>query len=835
MRDTEEYAITMRSGMTRSKQSFTLRIDLVNGLVGLKRLGAERDKHTAAITDCLAEPCADASVVVLVLKGVLRREVRFLSPELRRRFVRLLNAARTHLPVALTEYQSKRMHLQMSLFDYLIKYRGTGSSTESESTESEELPPKPVRSIQLETESAAPESNETPPPDLRHRSETLVPSAHRSMSHERALPPQRPRKSTSSQRSSRSRTKRSTRMLKGEETHMRLAYCQWQRSSATGRDDSPSKPREGSVKLTNFRLMFRQEGKVRDQVPLGEIAAINATRSALDIEIRLKSGLSRVMLEPNASAKSRDEFCERLRALAFPGVDKMFAFSHHESDKGWDLFVPEREYRRLGLLAPPFRIVRQDLAAAEEELPSMTYPSAFVVPEDFDDDALAAVCQYRSRGRLPAVVWKHPRTHATLARSAQPRAGVSGKRCSHDEQLLDTLRAVNVTNNNAYCIFDARPKKAALGNKAMGKGFEDVSNYDNTSLHFLGINNIHAVREAYMKLTRSLLLKKRRPNDGKATAADGDAWFSLLKAVLTGAARVAVTLAHVGTSVLVHCSDGWDRTSQLTALAQLMLDPYYRTMHGFAVLIEKEWCTFGHQFRRRHGHGCSNATDDQRAPIFLQFLDAVYQLQRQFPTSFEFNGYFLVELADAVHNCRYGTFLFDNERQRELANARILTTSVWSTLVLGSKRSELRNADFEETQDALLPRVDSNSLVLWKQWFLRHSPQQLAESQRHARLTMRLRRYRRLLHLAEQHGILDLLEGDVQDADSDDVFAESQIKRVHNYRHDLRQLRQVVPDTNEAYNFQPQPDMQQQQVLFDEKQTCDSGVSWRSFLNEDPP
>lgn len=31
--------------------------------------------------------------------------------------------------------------------------------------------------------------------------------------------------------------------------------------------------------------------------------------------------------------------------------------------------------------------------------------------------------------------------------------------------------------------------------------------------------------------------------------------------------------------VLVHCSDGWDRTPQITALSQLLMDPYYRTMH----------------------------------------------------------------------------------------------------------------------------------------------------------------------------------------------------------------------------------------------------------------
>ena len=38
-------------------------------------------------------------------------------------------------------------------------------------------------------------------------------------------------------------------------------------------------------------------------------------------------------------------------------------------------------------------------------------------------------------------------------------------------------------------------------------------------------------------------------------------------------------------SVLVHCSDGWDRTSQLTSLSQLMMDSHYRTINGFIVSI----------------------------------------------------------------------------------------------------------------------------------------------------------------------------------------------------------------------------------------------------------
>lgn len=74
---------------------------------------------------------------------------------------------------------------------------------------------------------------------------------------------------------------------------------------------------------------------------------------------------------------------------------------------------------------------------------------------------------------------------------------------------------------------------------------------------------------------------------------------------------------------MIHCSDGWDRTAQLTSLAQVLLDPYYRTTEGFVVLVEKEWRSFGHRFEDRH-HNPEKS--QERAPIFLLFLDCVFQV-----------------------------------------------------------------------------------------------------------------------------------------------------------------------------------------------------------------
>lgn len=50
---------------------------------------------------------------------------------------------------------------------------------------------------------------------------------------------------------------------------------------------------------------------------------------------------------------------------------------------------------------------------------------------------------------------------------------------------------------------------------------------------------------------------------------------------------------------------------------------------GFEVLIEKEWLSFGHKFGHRIGHGEDKATDAERSPVFLQFIDCVWQVCRQ--------------------------------------------------------------------------------------------------------------------------------------------------------------------------------------------------------------
>lgn len=55
-------------------------------------------------------------------------------------------------------------------------------------------------------------------------------------------------------------------------------------------------------------------------------------------------------------------------------------------------------------------------------------------------------------------------------------------------------------------------------------------------------------------------------------------WLDYISQLVHVTNEVVEAIAVQRQPILVHCSDGWDRTSQVVSLAELLLDPYYRTI-----------------------------------------------------------------------------------------------------------------------------------------------------------------------------------------------------------------------------------------------------------------
>ena len=126
-------------------------------------------------------------------------------------------------------------------------------------------------------------------------------------------------------------------------------------------------------------------------------------------------------------------------------------------------------------------------------------------------------------------------------------------------------------------ILDARSKHNAKAT------MENPELYKDCLVDYVNLDPIHMVKTSYYRIIEAYIA-----GESKKFLKDvvESKWYEQVKYLLVGASVIAEYLLNER-NVLVHCGDGWDRTSQLCALAMLIIDPYFRTLDGFATLIEK--------------------------------------------------------------------------------------------------------------------------------------------------------------------------------------------------------------------------------------------------------
>ncbi|XP_060047715.1 myotubularin-related protein 6 isoform X3 [Erinaceus europaeus] len=310
--------------------------------------------------------------------------------------------------------------------------------------------------------------------------------------------------------------------------------------------------------------------------------------------------------------------------------EDLYAFSYNpkqndsERLQGWQLIDLVEEYKRMGVPNANWQLSD----ANREYKICETYPRELYVPQIASKPIIVGSSKFRSKGRFPVLSYYHQDKEAAICRCSQPLSGFSA-RCLEDEHLLQAISKANPVNRYMYVV-DTRPKHRmqswwatqkdigriivrisskvwndeqiresdekkrlnAMANRAAGKGYENEDNYSNIRFQFVGIENIHVMRSSLQKLLEVNGTKGLSVNDFYS-GLEGSGWLRHIKAVIDAAIFLTKAIMVENASVLVHCSDGWDRTSQVCSLGSLLLDSYYRTIKGFMIHEHIHSCQFG--------------------------------------------------------------------------------------------------------------------------------------------------------------------------------------------------------------------------------------------------
>ncbi|XP_075450645.1 phosphatidylinositol-3,5-bisphosphate 3-phosphatase MTMR4 isoform X2 [Ascaphus truei] len=524
---------------------------------------------------------------------------------------------------------------------------------------------------------------------------------------------------------------------------------------------------EAVIAISNYRLHIKFKDSVIN-VPLRMIETVES-RDMFQLQIICKD--SKVVRCHFSTFKQCQEWLKRLnRATVRPAKqDDLFAFAYHAWCQG---ICTDEEEHHVHLCRPgdhvKFRF-QMELVRMSFDLQNTwrvseinnnyklcpSYPQKLLVPVWITDKELENVASFRSWKRIPVVVYRHTRTGAVIARCSQPEISWWGWRNADDEYLVTSIAKACALNpggrattgnlngksneggDNAdtdfdssltacpgiegggapqkLLILDARSYTAAVANRAKGGGCECEEYYPNCEVAFMGMANIHSIRNSFQYLRA---VCNQVPDPGNwLSALESTKWLQHLSAMLKAATVVANAVDREERPVLVHCSDGWDRTPQIVSLAKILLDPYYRTLEGFQVLVETDWLDYGHKFGDRCGHQENAEDQNEQCPVFLQWLDCIHQLLYQFPCLFEFNPAFLVKLVQHTYSCLYGTFLANNSCEREMRNIYKQTCSVWSLLRTGNKN--FHNLLYMPGSELVLhPVCHVRALQLWTAVYL---------------------------------------------------------------------------------------------------------------------
>nr|XP_008118156.1 PREDICTED: myotubularin-related protein 10 isoform X2 [Anolis carolinensis] len=290
-----------------------------------------------------------------------------------------------------------------------------------------------------------------------------------------------------------------------------------------------------------------------------------------------------------------------------------------ETYSDWD-----REIKRTG--ASEWRVC----SVNEGYMISTCLPEYFVVPSSLADQDLKLYSHSFIGRRMPMWCWNHSNGSALV-------------RMAH---IKDSLQQRKIDQRISNAVTRSHPQRSDVYKSDLDKA----------------LPNIQEIQSAFLKLKQLCVNEPFEETEEKwLSLLDNSHWLEYVRLFLKHSAELVYMLDSKRVSVVLQEEEGRDLSCCVASLVQVMLDPFFRTMVGFQSLVQKEWVMAGYPFLDRCNH---LKKSDKESPLFLLFLDCVWQLLEQYPSAFEFSEAYLTILYDSTRISLFGTFLFNSPHQR---------------------------------------------------------------------------------------------------------------------------------------------------------------------------
>ncbi|KAM7421445.1 hypothetical protein PAMA_015534 [Pampus argenteus] len=264
---------------------------------------------------------------------------------------------------------------------------------------------------------------------------------------------------------------------------------------------------------------------------------------------------------------------------------------------------------------------------------STSLPRFIVVPQKVLDTEMKKSFAHFNEGRIPRWCWRHPRG-SDLLRMASFQNNIY-----HEKDDIRNLELILFGCQSSLCVV------VELG--------EDLPSPADIQLAHSRLRAL-----CLGDISTSVTV----PDDKWLSTLEATHWIDYIRSSLKKASEVACLLHGGHLTVALQEAEDRDMSCVVSSLVQVMCDPHCRTQHGFQSLVQKEWVMAGHRFYSRINYHRDN--DKEEAPVFLLFLDCVWQLWSQYPSRFQLTDDFLLALHDSIHLPLFSSFLANCQRER---------------------------------------------------------------------------------------------------------------------------------------------------------------------------